>query len=46
MKLIKTLLEVWDYVKDDPIIVSSLIVAFCWVITVVIAMIRIVLKAC
>ena len=46
MKLIETLLEVWECVKDDPIIVSSLIVAFCGIITIVITMISIVLKAC
>lgn len=46
MKLIETLLEVWEYVKDDPIIVSALVVGCCGVITITIAMILIVLKAC
>ena len=46
MKLIETLLEVWESVKDDPIIVSSLIVAFCGIIIITITMILIVLKAC
>lgn len=46
MKIIDTLLEVWEYVKDDPIIVSALIVGLCGVITIMIAMILIVLKVC
>lgn len=46
MKLIETLSEVWEYVKDDPIIVSALIVGFCGIITITITMILIVLQAC
>ena len=44
MKLIETLLEIWEYVKDDPVIVSALIVAFCGIITITITMISIVLR--
>ena len=44
MKLIETLLEVWESVKDDPVIVSALIVAFCGIITITITMISIVLR--
>ena len=39
MKLIDTLLEVWESVKGDPIIVSALIVGFCGVIMIMVAMI-------
>lgn len=42
MKLIDTLLEVWESIKDDPIIVSALIVGFCGVIMIIVAMISIV----
>ena len=46
MKLIETLLEIWECVKDDPVIVSALIVGFCGIITITITMIIVVLKAC
>lgn len=46
MKIIDTLLEVWEYVKDDPIIVSALIVELCGAIAIMITMILIVLKMC
>lgn len=44
MKLIDTLLEVWESVKDDPIIVSALIVGLCGVITIIVAMISIIIR--